>query len=277
MILSFHPNIVGDQNILCAGRQPNADDETAIRKARAVILPQGPCEALYRMCRKHCLHVFPNYDVRFDYPGKVGQARLFTEMGVPMPETRVFDSVSEFDDRHGRNSPVGYPCVFKFDLGGEGEGVFLIKTREDLRSCLERAALLQDAGCSRFLLQAFVPHGGRSLRVVVIGDQVYSYWRCQVSKGEFRTNLTAGAMIDPESEPQLQVAGREAVGAFCARTGINLAGFDLLFPERGVFEGPLFLEINYFFGRKGLGGSMMYYQRLEKAVDQWLSGIGLGR
>lgn len=277
MILSFHPNIVADKNILCAGREPNAADEAAVRKAGAVILPQGPSEALYRMCRKHCLHVFPNYDVRFDYPGKVGQARLFERMGVPMPETRVFDSVSEFDERHGGNSPVDYPCVFKRDLGGEGEGVFLIKTREDLRSCLEKAALAQGAERCPFVLQAFVPHGGRSLRVVVIGDQVVSYWRCQPSKGEFRTNLAAGGIIDPDWKQALQAAGREAVGAFCAGTGINLAGFDLLFPEHGGPDGPLFLEINYFFGRRGLGGSIAYYERLERAVDQWLKGIGLHR
>ena len=87
MILSFHPNIVAQKNILCAGRLPDEEDCAVISQASAIILPQGCSEALYRMCREHCPHVFPNYDVRFDFPGKLGQARLFQKMGVAFPRT----------------------------------------------------------------------------------------------------------------------------------------------------------------------------------------------
>ena len=72
MILSFHPIIVADENRLCAGRQPDSQDLDAIGNADAVILPQGCSEALYRMARAHCPHIFPNMDIRFDYPGKLG-------------------------------------------------------------------------------------------------------------------------------------------------------------------------------------------------------------
>jgi ribosomal protein S6--L-glutamate ligase len=58
-------------------------------------------------------------------------------------------------------------------------------------------------------------------------------------------------------------------------TRINLAGFDLLFPENDPQAGPLFLEINYFFGRQGLGGSLEYYDLFEEGVTTWLSGLGL--
>jgi ribosomal protein S6--L-glutamate ligase len=39
MILSFHPLISADKNILCAGRNPNNHDLEAIKHADAVILP----------------------------------------------------------------------------------------------------------------------------------------------------------------------------------------------------------------------------------------------
>jgi hypothetical protein len=82
MILSFTSHLRGRRcnefiMILCAGRQPDDSDLAAIRKAEAVILPQGCMESLYRMAREENRPVFPNYDLRFRHPGKTGQARLF--------------------------------------------------------------------------------------------------------------------------------------------------------------------------------------------------------
>ena len=113
------------------------------------------------------------------------------------------------------------------------------------------------------------------MRVVVIGDQFFSYWRVQQDPTAFFTGLKAGAIIDHDKAPELQQAGRAAVRDFCSKTGINLAGFDLLFPEDKKEPAPLFLEINYFFGRRGLGGSFRYYELVEKAVGAWLESIGL--
>ena len=59
MILSFHPIIEADENLICAGRLPEESDLEAIRRAEAVILSQGSSEALYRMARANCPHVFP--------------------------------------------------------------------------------------------------------------------------------------------------------------------------------------------------------------------------
>ena len=101
--------------------------------------------------------------------------------------------------------------------------------------------------------------------MVVIGSQVSSYWRR--AQG-FLHNVARGGEIDTESDQALQEAGREKVRQFCRRSGINLAAFDLVFPA-GETE-PVFLEINYTFGRTGLGGSERFYTLLQNAVDQWL-------
>jgi ribosomal protein S6--L-glutamate ligase len=278
MVLSFHPNIVADTNILCAGRQPNDEDREAICRARAVILPQGCSEALYTMCREHCPKVFPNYDARFDFPGKIGQARLFQKVEAPFPHTYAFDTVRDYYQHFGNQGdtgPFGFPCVFKSDWGGEGEGVFLVTTAEGLEQVLERARGNEQSGRRGFLLQAYVPSRGRSLRVAVIGDELFSYWRIQQDPSQFLTNLKAGAVIDRDADPELQKTGRTTVKGFCLETNINLAGFDLLFPEDEQGAGPVFLEINYFFGRRGLGGSFRYYELLEEAVRVWLDKAGL--
>ncbi|MDY6954898.1 MAG: hypothetical protein SWE60_25640, partial [Thermodesulfobacteriota bacterium] len=214
MILSFHPNIVAEKNILCAGRLPNDEDRAAICQAQAVILSQGCSEPLYRMCRQHCLSVFPNYDVRFDYPGKVGQARLFQEWRAPFPRTHPFDQLSSYYDLYGAKgpqSPLGFPCVFKFDWGGEGEGVFLLKIEADLKEALKRAEQAEQGGLKGFLLQEYVPCRARSLRVVMIGDKLISYWRQQQDGAAFYTNLKAGAVIDHGSDSGLQEKGKALV------------------------------------------------------------------
>ena len=278
MVLSFHPNIVAQKNILCAGRLPDDEDRTAVSQAQAVILPQGCSEPLYRLCRKHCVNVFPNYDARFDFPGKLGQARLFQDMGAQFPRTYAFETTSSYYDHCGKgvpNTPLGFPCVFKSDWGGEGEGVFLLETPEDLEQALDRARRVEQSGHKGFLLQEYVACGGRSLRVVVIGDEFFSYWRVQQDPSQFLTNLKAGAVIDHEANPELQQAGRAAVSDFCSKTGINLAGFDLLFVQSKKESGAFFLEINYFFGRRGMGGSFKYYELVEKGVMGWLSALGL--
>jgi len=277
MILSFHPNIVAHKNILCAGRLPNDEDRVAICQAQAVILPQGCSEALYRLCRKHCPHVFPNYDARFDYPGKLGQARLFQEIGATFPQTYSFETLSSYYSHYGQDilkCPLDFPCVFKSDWGGEGEGVFLLESAEAFGETLQRAQVTEQSGQKGFLLQEYVPCDARSLRVVVTGDEFFSYWRVQQDPSRFLTNLKAGAVIDHEADPGLQTAGVAAVRDFCSKTGINLAGFDLLFPQDEKEASPFFLEINYFFGRRGLGGSLKYYELVDRAVRAWLSTLG---
>ncbi len=47
-----------------------------------------------------------------------------------------------------------------------------------------------------------------------------------------------------------------------------MAGFDLVFLEGSNI--PLFIEINYTFGRTGLGGSDAFYEFFENEVNQWL-------
>jgi ribosomal protein S6--L-glutamate ligase len=50
---------------------------------------------------------------------------------------------------------------------------------------------------------------------------------------------------------------------------------DVIFPTEIDDPEPLLLEINYFFGRKGLGGSVAYYQILLEEIQSWLAGLDL--
>jgi ribosomal protein S6--L-glutamate ligase len=275
MILSFHPLIAADKNILCAGRNPNKQDLEAIQHADAVILPIGCKKNLYDLVRGNCRNVFPNYDMRFDFPGKLGQIELFRKMGVNYPVTQSFCNLKDFELKYGHSEiikPMNFPCVFKFDWGGEGENVFLIHTISDFLSLLDKARRFENTGQKGFLIQEWIPAASRSLRTVVMGKRLFSYWRIQLCKNEFKTSLCSGSVIEYKSDPELIEKAESDLRLFLLKTGINLAGFDFLFSS--VSSKAYFIEINYFFGRKGLGGSENFYMMLIKEINQWLRSLG---
>ncbi|MCP4106365.1 MAG: hypothetical protein GY749_12625 [Desulfobacteraceae bacterium] len=299
MILSFHPCFEADKNIICAGRDPGAEETAVIKAADAVILPQGCRKSLYEMATENCPHVFPNYNARFKYPGKINQVHLFRETNTPHPKTETYPTVNDFPFSHfslptshfplptshfplpfshfslltSHFSLPSFPFVFKFDWGGEGDNVFLIKSPAELQDALEKAAVFEKTGQKGFLIQEYIPSQNRTLRVVVMGQNIISYWRVQLSEGEehFCSNLAKGAVIDYDSDQDLQDAAVSSARDFCGKTGINLAGFDFLFSSESCENTPLFLEINYFFGRQGLGGSEKYYELLTAEIKRWTS------
>jgi ribosomal protein S6--L-glutamate ligase len=280
MIVSFHPLFTADKNIICAGRPPNAEDLASIKAAAAVILPQGCSQALYEMAQSNCDCVFPNYAARFAYPGKIGQIKLFRKAGVGHPASEVFKSAAIFHRKYAEISQkfaLALPLVFKFDWGGEGDTVFRIDSMAALNDLLVKAAAYEKSGQRGFLIQEYIPDQNKTLRVVIIGRRAMSYWRVRQATDSFRDNLAKGAVIDAEAEPLRQQIAKAFVKEFCSKTGINLAGFDVIFSSKTDKPAPMLLEINYFFGRKGLGGSAAYYRILQAEIRRWLKGLNLSK
>jgi len=278
MILSYHPCFEADNNRLCAGRSPGTDDISAVLAADAVVLPQGCYESLYTMARSHCKHVFPNYDTRFKYKGKIGQIQLFQKIKTAYPKTETYLNTNAFFGHYGGypEKPIfDFPFVFKFDWGGDGDHVYLIQSAEYFSRVLKTAGKYEYSGQEGFIIQEYIPSDNRSLRVVVVGDTILSYWRIQPEADYFLSNVTKGALIDHDADPDLQRTAVESVKHFCRLTGINLAGFDILFSSDAKVKRPLFLEINYFFGRQGIGGSDKFYDILIKEIMKWIESLGL--
>lgn len=279
MIASLHPCITKDINILCAGRLLSEGEKTRLKKARSVIVPQGVTAGVYRECRRLVPHVFPNYDLRFPLEGKVGDTLLFEYYQVPHPRTLIFESQEDFFNQYPDPEIVpvllsGYPVVLKANSGGEGCFVFLVHSKEEL---MEKLDLLPKGKLAPegFVLQERIDHGGKDLRVVVLFDAFLAYWRVQPDPNVFLTNQSQGGLIDYGGDALLKERAVEAVRDFCERSGINLAGFDMIFDRKADPPLPLFLEINYYFGRKGLGGSMRFYEMLNQAADRWLASLPL--
>ena len=272
MILSFHPRVKGHVNLRLTLKGLFSDNEAGLMaSARAIVVTQSIKAHQYEFCRAHCSRLFPDYTHRFGFEGKYANIALFRKFNAPHPGTACYESVDNFKVRHFKNQEplMPFPFVLKGDRGGGGWAVFLIKDRGDLLGCLE---ILNDKrlhATRRFIAQAFVSHGGSDLRVVVVGRTVKAYWRCQHKPGEFRNNVGRGAVINYDLDPELRKKGIRCVKDFCSRTGINLAAFDVLFDRSRPEPEPLLSEINFLFGRKGLGGSPPFYELLNQAVRQW--------
>ena len=263
-----------DKNIICAGREPNGEDLAAIRASDAVILSQGCQRGLYEMARENCPRVFPNYDARFKYPGKINQIKLFRKVKISHPASEIFSHVASFKKKyHEGLTKLAYdfPLVFKLDWGGEGETVYLVNSADNLESIIKKANEFEKSGQSGFILQKYISSDSKTLRVVIIGQRVISYWRIQENNGGFYSNLSKGARIDLEAEPGLQHKAVALIKYLCQKTEINLAGFDVIFSSENGDPDPMLLEINYFFGRKGLGGSEHYYRILLEEIQNWLT------
>ena len=276
MILSYHPLFEADKNIICAGRKPNVEDLDAIKAAQAVILAQGCYRSLYEMARANCPNVFPNYDVKFKYPGKIGQIKLFREINVCHPSTEIYSNIASFQKKYGQNPielPYRYPIVFKLDWGGEGNTVYPVYSADNLQKILKQTAEFEKSGLTGFLIQEYIASHNKTLRVVVIGKRLISYWRIQESEDDFYASLSKGAVIDSEADLELQHKAVAVVAELCHQTGINLAGFDVIFSTENRDRDPMLLEINYYFGRKGLGGSEAYYKILQEEIQVWLSSL----
>lgn len=265
--------VTGEENLTCAGRPPGPEEIAAVSRAAAVILPQGLREDLYRLCRSLCPLVWPNYDVRFDYPGKIGQALLFAAHNRPRPQTVVFPSVADYLRR--RHGALPRPFVLKASAAGQGTGVYPVWKTAQQTAALRLLEQQERLGRGGFVQQEMIDHGGRDLRVVLLGRKTLSYWRWAPPGQPFLTNVAAGGVIDFDSDPELRRQGEEAVLNFARETRIDLAGFDLLFDHQGDPRQPLFLEINFYFGRQALGGSEKYYRLLNRAVQDWLKENGL--
>ena len=261
--LSLHHQFRLDEN-LPALAPLDEQSRTLIRNAAGVLMPKYFSPSRHRLMADLARTFFPDLSARYCYRGKAQQIRLFEELGVPHPRTLVYTHPCEAVQAFRQNgAPWGYPCVLKGDSGGGGAKVFRLADEQDFRNRIGDLPADEPV-----LVQECIDHGGMDLRVVLMGRQVQSYFR--VGQDGFYNNVSKGAGIHPDLFPERQHKGRTMALGLAREVGIDLAGFDILFPVQGD---PLFLEINFLFGRKGLGGMQGYREMFRRAVEDWIQRV----
>jgi ribosomal protein S6--L-glutamate ligase len=276
MILSFHPCFDTDVQIILGDRPLGSHDLALIQKAEAIILPQTCPQALYQACQGSHALKFPRYEMRFKYPGKVGQSLLFRDFKRPQPKTLIWADVQELKVALLETGvlPHERPFLIKEDKSHEGEGVYVVEDELSLSEALEELARRENSGQTGFVTQDFIPSKGNALRAVIIGKRIMTYWKRPATPGQPITTIRRGAVIDHHWREDLQEKGKTEVQALSEITGINLAAVDFVFPLDNQDPDPFFLEINYYFGRRGLGGTERYYTLLHEALQEWFAEEG---
>ena len=258
--VSLHHKIGLDVNIPALAELTPRRREL-IQNAAGVLLPRYFSPSRCREVASLARNIFPRIEARYHYRGKTEQIRLLRRLNLPHPKSRLFESSAEAE-RHTRvyGPALDLPCVLKGDRGAGGAEVFPVRSRWQLLDSLSRLPSREPV-----LLQRWIETWGRDLRVVVVGEEVRSYFRVGVDG--FYNNLAQGARIEQEAHPELQRRGRNLARQAADAAGLDLAAFDIAFPTDTE---PMLLEINFLFGTKGLGGRAGYNRLFGRALARWM-------
>lgn len=267
MILSFHPVIRANKNLSVAGQKALPKEYLqAIKASDAVILPQIAPKFLYEAVMEFNKPCFPDQALRFKWKDKSSQIHSFLHWGITFPKTELFEDVGAL--LLGGVS-IDYPFVIKSASEHEGRGVVLVKGEEDLL-----AIRLDPPKCllsGPILAQEFINGQGYVLRVVCLYKDQVAYWKWAESE---IVSIAKRAKVIRDFRKDLIQKGIETTIALREKVRLDVAAIDMIYDMTNP-EMPYWLEVNFFFGRKGLGGSRKYYGLLLKATKCWLRDVGL--
>lgn len=175
-------------------------------------------------------------------------AALLAAAGLPVPRCRAAQGL-EAAELAWRE--LGGDCVLKPIFGSRGRGLVAVRSPADLA----RAEAAADPAERVYLVQERVPHEGWDVRILTVGERVFSMRR-RAAPGEWRTNVAQGGTPEPFDPPAdwVDLAVRAA-----ACLGAEVAGVDLLPAADGRI---LVLEVN------GVPG----WRALEAATSRDVTG-----
>lgn len=263
MVISFLPTFKGDLNYF--QYEPlDRDFFKNLGRTKAVIFPPTVPKELYFFVKHEGVAVFPEYTLRFLYPGKIGQILLIKSLRLPHPETVILPRICGLEENpYKRKLNLKFPVVLKGNLGDEGTEVFLIENEQEFREKLKILKKWELAGRFGFILQEYLPEA-YDARSIVIGKKIFIFFR----EGGFKKNLVQEGKIIPPPKKGLKGKVYKLTKEIVKKTGFNLVAIDFLFKE----DKPLVNEFNFTFGRRAIG-EKTYERYLKKAIKNFLKGL----
>jgi RimK family alpha-L-glutamate ligase len=161
---------------------------------------------------------------------------LLEDAGISTPKTIVTESFSEAMKSFNE---LGGDVVVKPLFGSLGMGIARI-TNEDVAYRVFRALEMTK---SVYYLQEFIPHGGRDIRVFIIGDQVVA--SMQRVSDDWKTNISSGGKAAPytPSDEAVEMSLKAS-----EKLGLTYTGVDIIETEDKSYV----IELNSTPGWEGL-------------------------
>lgn len=263
MVISFLPTFKGDLNYFQYEPLDRNFFEN-LKRAKAVIFSPTVPKELYFFVKHEGIAVFPEYTLRFLYPGKIGQMLLIKSLGLPHPETVILPRICGLEENpYKRRLNLKFPVVIKGNLGDEGTEVFLIKNEQEFKEKLKILKTWELTGRFGFIIQEYLPEA-YDARSVVIGEKIFIFFR----EGGFRKNLVQEGKTIPPPKEKLREGVYKLTKKIVEKTRFNLVAIDFLFKK----EEPLVSEFNFTFGRRAIG-EKNYERYLKKAIKNFLKKL----
>lgn len=234
-------------------RQPEACSVDPLNEltVEAVIVRSMPLGSLEQVIfRMDCLQVWQSRGVAVVNPPRSLEVAIdkwltlhrLQQVGVAVPPTIACQSRSSAMEAM---RVLGGDVLVKPLFGGEGRGIVRLQDKDTAWRVL---GTLQQIGQILYV-QQFVEHLGYDIRVLFVGERVFSIKRFS-GVGSWRTNLAQGSTAEPHqlTDQELEIAKRAAVAV-----GGSVLGIDLLPCRDGRL---LTLEVNAVPGWRGLGKAL---------------------
>jgi RimK family alpha-L-glutamate ligase len=167
---------------------------------------------------------------------------LLQQAGIPVPETVVCERADDAMAAIRRMLGGGGEVIIKPIFGSMGHGLVRLSDAELAWRVVRPLEQMR----SVFYVQRAIDHGGRDVRLFVVGGRVVGVIERTAAAGEWRTNVARGgfarAIEVPAEWNDYAVIAAAAIGA-------DYAGVDLIASRSGS---PFVLEVNGIPGWKGL-------------------------
>jgi len=146
---------------------------------------------------------------------KAQQNGIFAGLGLDHPRAIAVYRPDEVLDAAEQ---IGYPVIFKPNIGGSGSGVSLHRTRESLDEAVRFKTL--DFGVDRTaVLQEYVESDGFIYRVEMLGGELFYSIRQPIQEGSFNYCAADGCSTGEETAPGDQASDTEDDFDFCVIGG----------------------------------------------------------
>lgn len=143
---------------------------------------------------------------------------------LPVP-TSMYTVSTEETERAA--AELGFPVVLKLISGYGGQGVMRVQHAEDLAALVDTLTMFEQDIC----IQQYIENPGEDIRIVVIGDETYSYKRIGGDE-EWRSNVAVGGKMARFDAPEEM---RDAALLAADVCGMDFCGVDILEDENGGF------------------------------------------
>jgi len=180
------------------------DSANWLEKAQSfdvIAIAVGSCQQYYleqlrRKCyileyhlKKKC---YPSYADILLYEDKILEAYLAQQYGLPFIKTYIYNKM---DEAIKAAAQFKYPIISKIVPGACSVGIEMVDCEKKCLSVIKKAFSRAGRSTQDFYLrqknyvyfQDYVPNNGYDIRVVVVGDMVFGYYR-KVLKGDFRAS-----------------------------------------------------------------------------------------